>query len=295
MDKKRVKNLLVGSVIVLIVLFLIIVAAFLSQIQRQEPEYVVAITIDTEYPFGVEYAYETPILDGSELFPSEAKWLSSIENILGIAERQGIRLQFNILGRTAENYPGIVKKIAVAEASASVSCHSYSHKKQTTLGFQEKFEEVKKCKDILEKTTRLKIKGSRFPYTDYDGGSFDALTSAGYVWESSVWQDSKPYRPFTTDKIIEFPLYTQDDWGFFIKQRAERRAGDEERYFDNILNDIKNKKQRGRVYVVILHDWIFVDEKKLAALESFIVRLKKENIKVQSLDDYYSENFENKV
>jgi len=295
-DEKRVKFLYFSAGI-LIALLILIFALYFYKPSPEYSKFTVAITFDVEYPYAVEYAPATPILDGSENFPGEEKWLETINKIVKISEQEDVKFQFNVLGKTAEAYPEVIKKLSLA---GDISCHTFSHKKQTSFGFQEKVSELKQCKDVVERIIKTRVQGNRFPYTNYDDESHAALESAEYKWDSSVWKDERPYK---IESITEFPIDTTDDWNYFINKRSERKLGDEKEFFSTLLQDIKSKRKEnneknGKVYVVVLHPWVLAgydSEEKVDAFEDFIKKLKRENIKIMTLDDYYKENFLNKL
>lgn len=294
MDKNKKTKLLYFSAGILIALLILILGLYFYKPSAKYEEFVVSITFDVEYPYAVEYAPATPILDGSENFPGEEKWLETLDKIIKISEEQDVKFQFNILGKTAEAYPEVIKKLATI---GGISCHTQSHKKQTSLGYQEKVSELKECKYVVERIIKTKVQGNRFPYTNYDDESHAALESAEYKWDSSVWKDERPYK---IGSITEFPIFSKtDDWNYFINKRSERKLGDEKEFFSILLQDIKSKRKEnngknGKVYVIILHPWVlagFDSSEKVIAFEDFVKKLKRENIKIMTLDDYYKENF----
>ncbi len=226
-----------------------------------------AITFDVEYPYGI---------DENTTAPSEQQWKVAVQEILFTAKRNEVKFQFNILGKTAEAYPDIIRQIA--DEGHGVSCHSYSHVDFITLNETDKYEELVKCRQVVENVTDKKIKGNRFPYTKWDTESFAALDKAGYKWDSSVWADQTVF--YMPSSIREFQVANMhDDWTYFIYQENT----DAKQFYEDFVNDKKNE-----IYVVVLHPWVqAMDDERLKELDNFVKDQKAKGTMIASLDDFY--------
>ncbi len=253
-------------IIIALSALVIIAVLIFSYITFLLPEKI-AIAFDVEYPGGVDPAIE---------LPDENQWKVAMQEILFIAKRNDVKFQFNILGTTAEKYPDIIKEIA--DEGHGVSCHSYSHADFTTLTADEKYNEVVKCKQIVENVTGKKVKGNRFPYTRWDTESFAALDKAEYKWDSSAWADQTIF--YVPSGLTEFPIASMhDDWTYFIYQNNT----DAEAFYKDFAEDKKSG-----IYTIVLHPWVqSMDEKRLEELDLFIYDQKEAGTKIASLDKFY--------
>lgn len=226
----------------------------------------IAVTFDVEYPDGVDPSVEI----------SEQQWKVAMQEILFIAKRNDVKFQFNILGTTAEKYPDIIKEIA--DEGHGVSCHSYSHPDFTTLTADEKYNEVLRCKEVVENITGKKVKGNRFPYTRYDTESFAALDKAEYRWDSSAWATQNVF--YIPSGLTEFVIADMhDDWTYFVYQGNS----DAEQFYKDFADDKKSG-----IYVMVLHPWVqSMDDKRLEELDLFIYSQKEAGATIASLDKFY--------
>jgi len=269
---------MINKKFVLIILLLAILAVFVPMLIpiEDEKKSTVSITFDTEYPYGVP----------SELIDdvSEEAWIDTINSLNAMAISNNVRFQFNIAGKTAEKYPDLIRQIS---ENNDLSCHSYSHLRQTELNREEKQQELRRCKEVVENITGEKILGNRFPYTNWEEESFEVLYENGYKWDSSLWVLSlSDLQPYEKKGVIEFPILTKDDYSFFIGEGNN----DTEKFYNLIEKDINETRNQNVHYVVLLHPWVLsLDKERIKGLEEFIKRLKYDNVDIKSLDEIYKE------
>lgn len=250
-------------------LAMVILALFLASVMHLTPSpsnKTLAITFDLEYSPEENFTV------------SEQEWKDTVNQLVKISEENNVSFQFNVLGRTAEEYPELVRNLS--QEDQGISCHTYSHLNQLKLNYTQKLEEVSKCKHVVQDVTGEKVTGNRFPYTKSEEESFQALKEAGYRWDSSKWKhnfgDSKNYKG-----IYEFPLASvRDDWSYFIYANESNST----KYFQNIGSYLENNEG---VIVIDLHPWVLsLDKTRMEEFEEFISRVKGE-VKIESLDRVY--------
>ena len=253
----------------------IIMFLFLIGCKKEEP--IIAVSFDTEYPYGIGLPEGFTELQKQEVTPSKEQWIGAVKRIDDMGVKNNIRFQFNIVGKTARDSKELIKKLAL---NHDISCHTLSHKNQLELDYEEKLLEIRSCKEEIEGIIGKKIKGNRFPYTKHDKDSFKALKEAGYGWDSSVWKDKSSLRPYNYQEIVEYPINPiTDDWDYFVKKGNK----DAEQFFNLLEQDIRAISPDS-VYVIILHPWVLAtDEERLEALEGFIERHKN----IKSIDETY--------
>ena len=263
-----------ARIVVFAAIAIAVIATVIAVIAMAKEKPTVAITFDVEYPYGVP----DELLEQT----SEQEWLNAISEIAKIAESNDIVFQFNVLGKTAEEYPQLIKELSLSQ---DVSCHTYSHLYQTELNSSQKEFEISKCKEVLESTTAKEIAGNRFPYTDCDNESFVLLEAYDYKWDSSLWASSlAELKPYSYKGILEFPILTTSDWDYFIYENKT----DADKFYDILYKDITNIRDKDAVYVVLLHPWVLsLDESRINGLDTFVKKLKESKIKIDSLDKIY--------
>ncbi len=105
------------------------------------------------------------------------------ENILDILRNNNIKATFFIVGKQADKYPDLVKKIY--EAGHQIGNHTYNHVDLTELTSDEVAEEIIRCSQTIKTIT-----GS-FPHIYRPpGGNYDRLvvnTAADYGFKTILW------------------------------------------------------------------------------------------------------------
>lgn len=263
-----------AHIVVFAAIAIALIATVIAVIATAKEKPTVAITFDVEYPYGVPNDLLEQV--------NEEEWLNAINDIAKIAESNDVVFQFNVLGKTAEKYPQLIKRLSLSQ---DVSCHTYSHLYQIELNSNQKELEISKCKEIIESITAEEIAGNRFPFTDYDNESFAFLNVYGYEWDSSLWASSlAELKPYSYKGLLEFPILASSDWEYFIYENKT----DANKFYDILYSDITSIKDKDAVYVVLLHPWVLsLDKSRIEGLKDFVKKLKESKIKIDSLDNIY--------
>ena len=172
-----------------------------------------ALTVD------VENWYDASLL--SPYVPAgyrDDRVVAATREVMVLIEGYGVRATFFVLGKLAEEHPGMVEEIA--GRGHEVASHGWGHKlayRQT----EEEFEEdLKQSLEILERLTGGKVKGYRAP--SWSAGAetpwfFDVLVRNGIDYDSSLFpvrtplfgSPDNPRRPHRVEReggsLVEFP------------------------------------------------------------------------------------------
>lgn len=176
--------------------------------------------------FDLEYWYSAELV--RKFVPDERddQVVEAVNPLLDLLDKYDTKATFFVLGKLAEQYPELIKKIH--ENGHEIGSHSYSHKTLYDLG-KENFEfEFKKTNSILRAITGESPIGFRAPTFSIDNSTswaFDILENYGYKYDSSIFPIKTnlygvpkapiiPYKPLKNDvtkedptgSIIEFPL-----------------------------------------------------------------------------------------
>ena len=132
--------------------------------------------------------------------------------ILDTLARHGVRATFFVVGRNAELYPELVKRM-IAEGH-EVAIHGYTHTPPAQLSPQEEERELVMARNALE-AVGATISGYRSPSWDVSPVTLDLLTRHGLEYSSQFMADIRPYR-HEGRTLIELPIqWVLDDWPYF--------------------------------------------------------------------------------
>lgn len=244
-----------------------------------------ALSIDLEFWYSAElvrpYAKED-----SDLI------IEMTNPILNLLETHKTKATFFVLGKVAEKYPELIKKIY--DDGHEIASHSYSHKTLYELGKNEFELEIGKSTKLLRKITGEKVKGFRAPTFSINNETkwgLDVLEKFKFEYDSSVFPIKTalygvpsaplhPYLPSIEDiskegengerKILEIPLTVYRlgiiklpvAGGFYLRATPLP-----------LLKTLM-KKINGKNFVIIyLHPWEFIPlapRVKLPVISRFI-------------------------
>lgn len=84
------------------------------------------------------------------------------EEILDVLDQAGVKASFFMMGKEAELYPDLVKK--VSDAGHLIGNHTYTHANVCQISVEETIEEIRKTNDILEGLTQKRPQFFRPPF-----------------------------------------------------------------------------------------------------------------------------------
>ena len=132
--------------------------------------------------------------------------------ILDTLARHSVRATFFVVGRNAELYPELVKRM-IAEGH-EVAIHGYTHTPPAQLSPEEEERELVMARNALE-AVGATITGYRSPSWDVSPVTLDLLTRHGLEYSSQFMADIRPYR-HQGRTLIELPIqWLLDDWPYF--------------------------------------------------------------------------------
>jgi peptidoglycan-N-acetylglucosamine deacetylase len=132
--------------------------------------------------------------------------------ILDTLARHGVRATFFVVGRNAELYPELVKRM-IAEGH-EVAIHGYTHTPPARLSPTEEERELVMARQALE-AVGATVTGYRSPSWDVSPVTLDLLERHGLEYSSQFMADIRPYR-HDGRALIELPIqWVLDDWPFF--------------------------------------------------------------------------------
>lgn len=139
--------------------------------------------------------------------------------LLDLFGEKGVAATCFFLGWVAERFPHLVKE--ADRRGHEIASHGYAHRLVYQMSEQEFFEDALRSRRILENLAGRAVAGYRsagFSVTETTPWFFDALTRAGYRYDSSIFPASREHGGLTSARcapyriglgpqgLIEFPI-----------------------------------------------------------------------------------------
>jgi polysaccharide deacetylase family protein (PEP-CTERM system associated) len=144
------------------------------------------LSVDVEDYYHVEaFADRVSPLSWSD-FPSRVR--ANTMRILQIFEEYGCRATFFVLGWIAERDPSLIR--GIAKAGHEVACHSYSHRRVSSLSQEEFREDLRRARAVIEDAAGVRILGYRAPTFSIGRDNLwalEILAEEGFLYDSSIF------------------------------------------------------------------------------------------------------------
>jgi polysaccharide deacetylase family protein (PEP-CTERM system associated) len=144
------------------------------------------LSVDVEDYYHVEAFADCVSQNSWSDFPSRVR--ANTQRILRIFDEFGCRATFFVLGWVAEREPALVREIV--EAGHEVACHSYCHRRVTTLTPEEFREDLRRARAAIEDAARVRIVGYRAPTFSIGRDNLwalEILSEEGFLYDSSIF------------------------------------------------------------------------------------------------------------
>ncbi|MBI15764.1 MAG: ribulose phosphate epimerase [Chloroflexi bacterium] len=202
----------------------------------------------------------------------------AMPRILKILKKHDIKSSFYIPGFIADTHPELVKNIFYE--GHEIGHHGYMHEPPATLTKQEEIDVIDKGIESIERITSQIPLGYRSPSWELSKYSIDILVNKGFVYDSSLMGDDRPYYIQSgKNKLIEIPIHWElDDHPYFnhtpyLNQR-------------NVISNPMSVLESWQLafegifeyqgsFILTLHPWIIGRPGRLKMLEKLILYIKK--------------------
>jgi polysaccharide deacetylase family protein (PEP-CTERM system associated) len=178
------------------------------------------LSVDVEDYYHVEAFADRISPDSWAGFPSRVQ--ANTQRVLQMFEEYGCRATFFVLGWVAERYPALVREIV--EAGHEVGCHSYAHRRVSSLSPEEFRDDLLRARNLIEDAAGVRILGYRAPTFSIGKKNLwalEILAEEGFLYDSSVFPirhdlygfPGSPRFPYRVDlkskrKLFEIPMST---------------------------------------------------------------------------------------
>lgn len=206
--------------------------------------------------------------------------------ILTLLRKYDIKATFFTCGWVVEQYPNSVEKII--EEGHELAAHGYLHEYMDKLSVFEEEIVIERMTRPLEKFVD-KVKGFRAPYWRLSPNTLELIAKAGYIYDSSLFNDDRPYVLTLPDskKLVEFPVeWYLDDWQVFETYQHSPSSVLEiwKSQFDAFSNDDEIPLNR-RVFCLTNHPAAIGHAYRLNVLEDLIKHMKTKNVIFSRMSD----------
>ncbi|WP_199433261.1 polysaccharide deacetylase family protein [Qaidamihabitans albus] len=177
----------------------------------------VSLTFDVDADVGFDWR----CLNGRLTSSSEAKFgmVRGLPRILAVLQRYDIRSTFFVPGEIVEMHPEAI--VDILDRGHEVAHHGHYHLWNDKLDDDGQRDEIERGLAAMEKHLGLRPLGYRSPGWEMTPQSFVMLSEHGFLYDSSMMTDDRPYVETVADReLVEFPVHwSLDDWPFFGFQR----------------------------------------------------------------------------
>lgn len=119
--------------------------------------------------------------------------LVGIPRVLEMLERKQVKATFFVPGQTADTFPEVI--CAIRDAGHEIGFHSYGHKYNGTMSYDEEYDDMERAQASLAKLG-IHPKCYRAPGPDYSPQTLDLLEKFGFKYASNlIGSDAYPYYP----------------------------------------------------------------------------------------------------
>ena len=144
------------------------------------------LSVDVEDYFHVEAFADCVSQSSWPDFPSRVR--ANTQRILRIFDEFGCRATFFVLGWVAERERALIREIA--DAGHEVACHSYCHRRVTTLTPEQFREDLRRARTAIEDAAGIRIVGYRAPTFSIGRDNLwalEVLSEEGFLYDSSIF------------------------------------------------------------------------------------------------------------
>ncbi len=180
-------------------------------------------SVDVEDWFHILDVPSVPAISEWSRLPSHVE--KNFCKLLDIFSQHNVQVTCFFLGWIGERFPHLVKEAAAR--GHEIASHGYSHRLVYQQQRDEFYDDVRRARLLLEDIAAGPVIGYRAPgfsTTEQTPWFFDALSEAGYRYDSSVFPAPRshggmrgarrdPYRVGNGDGIVELPISVADVMG----------------------------------------------------------------------------------
>ncbi len=159
---------------------------------------------------------EDPVSRSRGLFAERA----GLAKVLDTLDNHGVKTTFFVPGWVAARYPHLVR--AIIDRGHEVAAHGFMHERLDTLNREDEARVFDLAEHIIKRVAGSRPLGFRAPYWRWSGSTLEILVGRGYLYDSSLMDDEKPYVIERGGRrLVELPVdWRLDDWPYLEYYRT---------------------------------------------------------------------------
>ena len=140
--------------------------------------------------------------------------------VLEVLDFFNVKATFFVPGWVAKTYPELIR--ILMEKGHEIAGHGYMHERLDKLTSEEEIRVFKLMESSIKALTGSKPLGFRAPYWRWSSSTLGILVERGYLYDSSLMDDERPYVIESHgSKIVELPVdWRLDDWPYLEHYRT---------------------------------------------------------------------------
>lgn len=195
-----------------------------------------------------------------------------VPRILALLKRHQLPATFFVPGETAQRWPDTVR--AILDAGHEIGCHGHTHRSLLQLSEDEQRDDLDLALEALQ-AVGVQPVGYRAPNWQLTRAALELLPSRGFVYDSSLMDDDRPYRLCAASgALIELPVHwSLDDWAQYAFLPAPKIGSVIEapaKLVDLWTGELNAMRATGSLCVVVCHPFLSGRASRIAALEKFV-------------------------
>ena len=231
--------------------------------------------VDTELVWLEDVDEESP----STMSRGEFGARVGLPRVLALLAKLDIPATFFVPAMSMELHPQIVPMIR-ADGRHEIGFHSYAHENPLALSAEDERAAYEKGLALFERHVGERPVGFRSAAWDMTPSTVDIIRSLGFVYDSSLMADDRPYELVAAGKatgLVELPVeWILDDWPYFQLdwnggQVSLRNADD---VFSIWRDEFDGAYDDGSLFLLTMHPQIMGHRYRLKMLERLIEHMK---------------------
>jgi len=197
-----------------------------------------------------------------------------IYRVLELLKRYDLPATFFVPGYTADKYPDAT--LAIVRAGHELAHHGYFHERPTQFLNDPGAERavLEKGSAVLERFIGARPLGYRSPAWDLNPDSPKLLARAGFVYDSSLMDDERPYimDHGDGDTLVELPIdWVLDDYTHFqFAPPMVQGLSAPSKVFEIWTDEFEGYFETGGCFILTMHPQMIGRHHRLKLLEKFI-------------------------